>query len=130
MAWCLLKHRDNFIPLPLVVVVVVVVVGSGGSIFCLGRTYNVSIHPTYVKFVGHNLKVTHCHHVCNCRLANNIRTEFVYICKIRLHIKFHISSSNNSLVITIKPKKKYRIHAVAILFYILQKITLTKVARL
>jgi hypothetical protein len=38
-------------------------------------------------------------------------------------------SSNGSLVITIKPKAKYRFHAAAILlFNILQNITLTEVA--
>jgi len=41
---------------------------------------------------------------------------------ISLHTKFHMSSSNASLINTIKVKTKYRLHATAmLLFYILKK---------
>jgi len=37
------------------------------------------------------------------------------------HTKFHIPSFKGSLVVITKPKAKYRIHNVAMLFYVLQK---------
>jgi len=48
---------------------------------------------------------------------------------IHLHTTSHVLSSSGSLIITIKPKTKYSLHAAAMLFfYSLQKITTPKVA--
>jgi hypothetical protein len=41
-------------------------------IFFLGRTYYSSLHFVCIKFIGHNLKVSHYHHVCIQWLINNI----------------------------------------------------------
>jgi len=51
--------------------------------------------------------------------------EFVGMDIICLHTKFHMPSTPDSLVITIKMKTKYRLHAATMLFYILHKIILT-----
>jgi len=65
MAWYLVKHRDNFTVVVVVVVVVVIiiiiiiiiVIVVAPFYFChFLRTVSV-----YVKFVGHNLNVSHCH---------------------------------------------------------------------
>jgi hypothetical protein len=40
---------------------------------------------------------------------------------IYLHTKFHMSSSNDSLVIAPKPKPKHKFHAVSVLFLTLCK---------
>jgi hypothetical protein len=54
-------------------------------------------------------------------------TRFVDMVVICLHTKFHMPSSNGSLVIATKPKTKYTFHAEVTLFYT-HKNTLTKVA--
>jgi hypothetical protein len=43
-----------------------------------------------------------------------IHTEFLLMFMICMHIKFHKPSSNGLLVIAIKLKTKYRLHAAAI----------------
>jgi hypothetical protein len=48
-------------------------------------------------------------------------TKFVDVVMIYCHTKFHMPNSYGSLVIAIKPKTKYRFHAAAMLFHILQK---------
>jgi hypothetical protein len=55
-------------------------------------------------------------------------TEFIGTFMICLHVRFHRPSSNDSLVITIKPEATHRFHTATILFYILQKFTWAKVA--
>jgi hypothetical protein len=52
-------------------------------------------------------------------LSTIFHTQFVDIFMINLRTKFDMSSSSDSLVIAIKPKPK--LHAAAMLFYILQK---------
>jgi hypothetical protein len=48
-------------------------------------------------------------------------TDFVGVYIIHLHIIFHMPCSNDSLVIAIRPKARYRFHAAAILFFIVRK---------
>jgi hypothetical protein len=38
----------------------------------LQGTCNLTVHSIYVTFVGHNLKVSHCRHVCKSGLVNSI----------------------------------------------------------
>jgi len=55
--------------------------------------------------VGHNLKVSHCHHVYTCHLAKKmhiLRTGRTFI--IHLRTIFHLHLFNCSFVITCKPK--------------------------
>jgi hypothetical protein len=40
---------------------------------------------------------------------------------IYLHMKFHLSSSKDSLITVNKPNAKYRFYVAMMLFYILQK---------
>jgi hypothetical protein len=37
-----------------------------------GRTYGLSADFIYVKFIRHDLKVTHSRRICDCLLINNI----------------------------------------------------------
>jgi hypothetical protein len=74
---------------------------SFSSVFFLGRTYYLSTDSTYVKYVGHNLKVPHHRHLCNCLLANN--TLYI-ICRYDydlspyqiLHLRWFISNSHKT----------------------------------
>jgi hypothetical protein len=58
-----------------------------------------------------------------------IHTEFVDIGLfiIYFHIKFKVPTPHDSLI-TMKRKAKYKLHFFAMLFYIIQKITSTRVA--
>jgi hypothetical protein len=48
---------------------------------------------------------------------------------IGIHTKFHIPTSNVSLVIAIRPESTYRLYASAmVMFYTLRKIIIIKVA--
>jgi len=67
----------------------------------------------YVKFVGHNLTVMHCHYVIID--LTMFRTEFVSMVMICLQSKFHMPSSYGSLVTTIKLKTKYKLCHVVVL---------------
>jgi len=54
-------------------------------------------------------------------LETVFRMEFVVLIMVCVHTKFHMPSSNSSLVIAIKPRTKYRCRAAGIsLHYILQ----------
>jgi hypothetical protein len=53
-------------------------------------------------------------------------TEPVAVFIIHILAKFYMPSCSSSLLITIKLKAKYRIHAAAMLFYIHQEIVFTK----
>jgi len=53
--------------------------------------------------------------------------EFVHMLMIHPQTELNVSSCNGSIVITIKLKAKYQVFTAAMLFYVLQKITLTNV---
>lgn len=40
--------------------------------FSFGKSYYISTHSVYVKYVGYKLKVPHRRDACNCSLTNNI----------------------------------------------------------
>jgi uncharacterized membrane protein YobD (UPF0266 family) len=56
-----------------------------------------------------------------------VHIKFVGIFMTYLHTQFHMSSSNGSLVISIKLTDKDRLNAAAILFCIIQKAVLINV---
>jgi hypothetical protein len=76
----------------------------------LVRTSFLSIDSIYVKFIAHNVKFQYRNHV-NIELKAIFHAEFVDTFIIYLYTKFQIPNSNGSVVIIIKPRTKYELHA-------------------
>jgi hypothetical protein len=60
----------------------------------------------HVKLVALNLKVSQCRHICSCLLTINISRAILITFLIYTPIKFHMTSSNDLLVIAMKVKDK------------------------
>jgi hypothetical protein len=68
------------------------------------------------KLTAHNVKDSHLRHM----LKTIFNSEFSGMCMLSLSTRFYMHNTNGSLVIAVKPKRKYTFHAVAIfLSYIL-----------
>jgi hypothetical protein len=81
-----------------------------------GKTYCLS------NITKHNLTDSHRHRICYSQLIINISYRiYRYIYMIYIYTKFHMSSSNGSLVIAIKPKAKCRFHTAVMFLLCLQQ---------
>ena len=60
----------------------------------------------HVKLVARNLKVSQCRHICSCLLTNNISRATLIKFLIYTPTKFHMTSSNDLLVIAMKLRDK------------------------
>lgn len=61
----------------------------------LGRTYYLNIDFVYIKYVGHKLNISHRH--------------FFWCVYDLSQTKFHVLNPYGPLVVSIKPKAKYRL---------------------
>lgn len=92
--------------------------------YSVKKLFYINADSLYVKLVGHNLSVSHRHHICNCCLTNS-SSYLMYSCAYDLspflHTKFH------TVIVTMKPKARENIYTASILlFYITQKYYCTK----
>jgi hypothetical protein len=60
----------------------------------------------HVKSVVRNLKVAQCRHIYSCLLTNNISRATLITFLIYTRTKFHMTSSNDLLVIAMKLRDK------------------------
>jgi hypothetical protein len=60
----------------------------------------------HVKLVARNLKVSQCRHICICLITNNISRATLITFLIYTPTKFHMTSSNDLLVIAMKLRDK------------------------
>jgi hypothetical protein len=76
-----------------------------------------STDSVYIKFVRSNLKVSHRRLFFYVYLQKIFHTYCVSIFMTYLHTKFHTLSSNDSLLIVIKPEAKDNFRTVAMLLF-------------
>jgi hypothetical protein len=72
-------------------------------------------NSAYIKFVRYNLTSSHLHHICNYWLTKHSISYVIFV--FYLHTKFHMPSSNGSLIITIKLIDKEDFHIITMLFF-------------